>query len=169
MTADLFRVPGTAVLFDSTGSHVTFTPKNTGNNAGRYSARGDIWGAPGGIVKGADAARLYAEIKPGATPTVGNLIRIYYAWWDDDASPGDGDNQIAATDTAVSSLDVFRNWKSPGAIEISAASSSLVSASWLIPLVGRYLSVGIWNASGATLTNAEDHYIRVTPLVMQVQ
>lgn len=162
----VYVAPQTAKTFKGSGGDVTFTPKNIGNAAGRLSARADLWGT----TKGALRYRVYAEFKPGATPTVGNTIAVYVVRWNDDSTPGQPDGQAGATDAAISSIDALRNFLYVGSLEIQAASSSIVSGSWIVEIPTRYASVAVWNASGATLTNVDaDHLIKLTPLPDEIQ
>lgn len=158
--------PQTAKTFKGSGGDVTFTPKNVANGAGRMSARGDLWGT----TKGSRCYRLYAELKPGATPTIGNTIDIYVVRWNDDSTPGQPDGQAGSTDAAISSTDSLRNLLYVGSLQIQAASSSVVSASWVVEISTRYASVAVWNASGAALTNVDaDHLIKLTPIPDEIQ
>jgi hypothetical protein len=163
---DILTLLGTKITFSS-GGDVTWTPANVANAAGRLSTRADL----GSLASGRAAwFRWYAENQCQATPTVGNLIRYYLAFWNNETGPDDPDGDVGATDAAFATENDLRNLRHIGNVVVDAATADVVfAASGLIYIPCRYVSLVGWNASGAALTNDNaEHKFTLDPVYEKV-
>lgn len=154
----------TEITFKSSAGSAVFTPTSVANNAGRISAQYDLGAAP--------KSRLYrwrAKTACQATPTVGNIIRIYLVCADDAT---DLDGNAGVSDAAYNTENLTRNLQWIGNFNIDVAGTGAQKASSLgaIEIVSRYVSVVWWNASGATLSaTAGDHQFVLIPVPDEIQ
>lgn len=153
----------TAITIGSNSNTVLFTPKNVGTGAGRLSAEWDR-GA------GAAASRylMLAFSKSGSTMTIGRAIRQYMTQHDGAKRPGTqgGSDAGFATETLISS-----GWTplKPIVAHITT-SSTVIVASQVITIVGRYVQFAWWNDLSVTLTNTDaDHGLILIPAPPEVQ
>lgn len=159
---------GSPIVFKASGGNVTFTPKNIANGAGRISARADL-----GAFPRPTRYRWYAENQCQATtPVVGYLIRYYLVFWDDDTTPGRGWGDTGTTDAAFNTENDLRNIRYIGSLVVDTAAADVIFSGGgediYIPY--RYVSVVVWNASGASLTNDDtEHQFILTPVYTDVQ
>lgn len=111
------------------------------------------------------AWRFYTQCQ--ATPTVGNLIRLY--WKSSDGSHPDNDDGTG--DAAVSAEDKLRNLLYLGAAVVDEAAANIeFTRSGMFFLPHRYGAPVLWNASGATLTTDEaEHAFILTPIPDEIQ
>lgn len=165
-TNAVYQKLGTQITFKESGGDVLWTPKNVANGAGRLSTRADL-----GAFPRATRYRWYAENQCQATPTAGALIRYYLAPWDDDSTPADPWGDVGASDAAFATEGDLRNLLFLGAVIADVATADVVfSGGGFVDLPYRYVSLVVWNASGAALTNdAAEHYFRLTPIYDDIQ
>ncbi len=162
-TGDILTYKGTKKTWKESGGDALWTPKNISNGAGRLATRLDL----GSMASGRAAwFSWYAENQCQATPTLGAVIRYYIVAWNDDATPGDADGAVGATDAAFATEAKLRNLRFVGNVIVDAAAADTVfSKSGMIYLPFRYVSLVCWNASGATLTNdAAEHKFTLDPV-----
>ncbi len=160
-TNAIYDKQGTSVTFIDTGGDVTFTLNDTvdlGN--GQCSNQWD---------RGAGASRpsLYkwdAVMKWVATPTLGDAVRIYL--WDSTATGGD-----LVADGDVTPETKFGNFRLIGQVICSVAADQAFYASGLVAIFGRYVNLGVWNASGTKDLNATASASKIvlTPFYPDVQ
>lgn len=161
--------PETPKKWINAGGDFTFSPASVANGAGRIGARGALVGS-------ASAARSgwytwYAETQCQATPTVGNLIRLYLSWWTEESTPADQDGDVGASDAAFATENDLLNLKHIGNIVVdTAAADTIFAASGVVFIPVKDVSPIWWNASGAALTadNAE-HWFTLTPIPDEIQ
>lgn len=164
-TQNVYLATKTAMTWKASGGDavLTMTSKTTGS--GRLGGRLDL----GAFPKPA-WYRIFAEMKPQATPVVGNLIRIYLAHWNDDVTPAWADGAVGAADADFNTENDLKNLKLALNMRVENASSRLIRASGLVYIPVRHVSPVVWNASGATLTaTAADHFVAITPIVDDIQ
>lgn len=159
----------TAKTLLNTGGTGTFTGSSVANNAGRLSARIDMGAYPRPILW-----RWYAETQlQASTPVVGATVDFYLVTWDDETTPGRGQGGITtATDSAFSTENDLLNLGGPfGSIRVRSTSADVLhSNSGILIIPTRYISVVMWNRSGATTTaDATEHSIRFTPYIPEAQ
>ena len=132
------------------------------NGAGRQAALYDFGTAS---VARRLSFRFYTQCQ--ATPTLGNLIRLY--WKSSEGSHPDNDDGTG--DAAVSSEDKLRNLMYIGSaiVDEGAANIEFVRSGYFF-LPHRYGAPVVWNASGATLTTDEtEHGMTLTPVPDEIQ
>lgn len=151
----------TAITWLSSGGSAALTMTSLANNAGRQGAHYDL-----GTASATRRFRWRAWCKPAATPTVGNLIRVYLKT-SDGTSP---DNDDGTGDIAVSAEDKLRNLLYLDAIVVDEAASVVMAKSGTILVPDRYVAPVFWNASAASFTaTATDHGFSLTPVPDEVQ
>jgi hypothetical protein len=145
----------TNVLFNGeAGAGVAISVEGLANAAGRVSAQYDLGASP----------RPYlftwsCEAQFQATPTQGSGLELYIATAPDhDSTQIDGD--VGSTDAALGDIDMRRNLHYIGFVtsENAAASEACVK-SGTFETTQRYLSLVVYNASGAAV-NATDSNFR---------
>lgn len=155
MANEAYITKGTAKLFNGeAGADVAISVEGVANAAGRVSAQYDLGAAP--------RPALFSwscEVQFQATPTQGLGLELYIAGAPDgDATQIDGD--IGSTDAALGDVDMRRNLKFIGyVVSENAAASEKCVASGRFEHTERYLSLVVYNASGATV-NATDSNFR---------
>lgn len=151
---------GTPVVFQESGGNVTFTLNDTvdlGN--GQVSNQWDRGASPRPTTY-----LLDAKIKWVATPTLGDVVRIYLS--DSEAT----DRDLAA-DGDVTPETKFGNFRFVGQVVCSVAADQAFHASFVVEIVGRYVNLGVWNASGTKDLNATANAcsITLTPCYPDIQ
>jgi hypothetical protein len=147
-------VPLTALTFTETGGTAVFTPKNVATGAGRVSDRTDR-----GTGALATLFKWEATFKAQASVTIGLPVRVYAYCHENANTTAD-----YVADAAVTAETQFSNFKLIGTIYASANSVGPFYNSGDVFLTGRYCEVGMWNASGQTLTNVNgDNKVTLTP------
>jgi hypothetical protein len=157
-TARQFQVPLTAITFTESGGSAVFTPKNIATGAGRVSAQFDR-----GAGALATVLKWEATFKAGSAVTIGLPVRVYAYCSESASSAAD-----LAADGGVSVETLLSNFTVLGEIIANANSVGPFYATGKAWLEGRYCVVGLWNASGQTLTNVNgDNKITLTPIPFQ--
>ncbi len=145
---------GTAQLINGeAGADVAFSVEGLANVAGRVSVQIDLGATP----------RPYmftwsCEVQFQATPTQGAGLEIYVAGAPDgDATQIDGD--IGSSDAALGDADMRRNLRRIGFVisENPAASEKCVK-SGMFEHYDRYLSIVVYNASGAAVAATDSDF-----------
>jgi hypothetical protein len=160
-TNAIFEKAGSAITFKDANGTVTFTMKDAvdlGN--GQSSNIGDLGAMP--------RATLYsweARMKWVATPTLGDVVRIYSY-----CSATSGEADLAA-DGDVTPETKFGNFQLIGQVICSVAADQYFYASGMVYLPRRYVVLGVWNASATKDLNAtsEACVISLTPIYPDVQ
>lgn len=160
-TNAIYDKSGSVVTFKDANGTVTFTLKDAvdlGN--GQVSNQADMGASP--------APRLfkwYARMKWVATPTLGDVVRIYAF---DTDNTGEGD---LTGDGDVTPETKFGNFRLIGQVICSVAADQYFYGTGLVYLPGRYVVLGVWNASGTKDLNAtsEACFISLTPIYPDVQ
>jgi hypothetical protein len=142
---------GTPVVFTASGGDVTFTLDDTvdlGN--GQVSNQWDR-----GTSAVATTYKLSAAIKWVATPTLGDVVRIYL--YDSQNTSrdltGDGD---------VTPETKFGNFRFVGQVICSVAADQTFYGSFVVEILGRYVNLGVWNASATKDLNATANACNIT-------
>jgi len=147
------------------GADVAFSVEGLTNANGRVSAQYDIGASPRPYL-----FRWSCEVQFQATPTQYKGLELYVAGAPDaDATQIDGD--IGASDAALGDVDMRRNLQFIGyVISENAAASEKCVASGSFEFYSRYLSLVVYNDSGATI-NATDSNFRfdLQPIAIQGQ
>lgn len=152
------------IVFKSSGGTVAFTPTSVANGAGHISAQYDV-----GVAPKPRLFRWRAKTALAATPTLGNLIRVYLSCADDTS---DLDGNASTSDAAYNTQDKLRNLQQIGNIIIDVAGTGAQKGSSLgsIEIASRYVSVVWWNAGGSALSStASDHQFVLIPLPDEIQ
>lgn len=160
----------TNAIYDKTGSAVTFKDAN-GTVVFTLQDAVDLGNGQASAIYDSGASplpRLYkweARIKWVATPTLGDVVRIYA--YDSNTS---GNADLAA-DGDVTPETKFGNFKLIGQVICSVAADQYFYGTGLVYLPGRYIVLGVWNASATKDLNAtsEANVISLTPVYPDVQ
>lgn len=151
---------GTAVVFQESGGTVTFS-LNDGVTAGngQVSNQWDRGASPRPTTY-----LLDAKIRWAATPTLGDVCRIRL--FDSEAT----DRDLAA-DGDVTPETKFDNFLFVGQVVCSVAADQAFYASFIVKIVGRYVNLGVWNASATKALHADDNAssITLTPCYPDIQ
>ena len=151
MANEIYVNNGTASLINGeSGADYALSAEGVANAAGRVSAQIDLGAAPRpGIYQWS------CEVQFQATPTQGSGLELYYATAPDgDNTQIDGD--VGVIDAALGDIDMRNNLYPFGyVVSENAAASEKCIASGEITITARYLSIVIYNNSGATV-NATD-------------
>jgi len=151
---------GTPVVFTESGGDVTFTLDDTVDlGTGQVSNQWDR-----GAAARATTYLLDAKIKWMDKPTVGDVCRIYLS--DSEATARD-----LTADGDVTPESKFNNFRFVGQVVCSVAEDQTFYASFVVEIVGRYVNLGVWNASGTKdlddVANASS--ITLTPVYPDIQ
>ncbi len=160
-TNAIYEKSGSAITFKDANGTVAFTLQDAvdlGN--GQSSAIGDLGASPRG--------RLYsweARMKWVATPTLGDVIRLY-AYCSDTSAEAD-----LAADGDVTPETKFGNFQLIGQVICSVAADQYFYGAGMVYLPRRYVVLGVWNASATKDLNAtsEACVIKLTPIYPDVQ
>lgn len=159
-TNKIYQTAGTTVTFMNTGGDITLTLKNLAAGAGRVSNQWD---------RGAGSLPMRMKwevaIKCGATVVVGTVYRIYMTV---------GTNITYAdyvADAAIATETMFNNFALIGQAICSIVTSGTVfHANGIVEIPGRYVNLGLWNATGAIIDNADGtSWIKLTPFADDIQ
>jgi hypothetical protein len=166
MANEAFIEIQTAKLFNGeAGADVAISAEGVANAAGRVSAQYDIGVSPRPYM-----FRWSCEVQFQATPTQYKGLELYVAGAPDaDSTQIDGD--IGASDAALGDVDMRRNLQFIGYVTSeNAAASEKCVASGTFEFYSRYLSLVVYNDSGATI-NATDSNFRfdLQPIAIQGQ
>jgi hypothetical protein len=161
-TNAIYDKPGTSITFIDSGGDITFTLNDTvdlGN--GQVSNQWDRTAA--------SLPSLYkweAYIKWVATPTLGDVVRIYL--YDSYVAAAAMD---LAADGDVTPETKFGNFRFIGQVVCSIAADQTFYATGLVAIFGRYVNLGVWNASTSKDLNATAHASKIvlTPFHPDVQ
>lgn len=160
MANDILQYYGTAKTAKSASGDATFTFTSVANGAGRVSGSIDM-GTPR-----AGRYRVQVQYKGAATPTSGAALQVYLARSDDNTTR---DGNLGSTDAAVSDADIPPQCLFVGNMPMDNVTTQQV-ASFEVETAARYLSVLLWNATGAAASStATDHIVTITPIITQVQ
>ena len=156
----IYQKPETTITFQDSSGDAAITLANLAAGAGRVSAQYDR-GA------GSKAMRLKweAAMKAGATVVVGTVYRIY-------ATAGTINTYADyLADAGIATETMFSNFWLIGQVTCSIVTSGTVFyGNGVIEMPGRYVNVGLWNATGAILTNtANVSWIKLTPFPDEIQ
>lgn len=125
------------------------------NAAGRMSAVIDLGVAPRPYMY-----RWRCKCAFQATPTAGEKLRLYKS--ESDGTYEDGDVGVADAALAAAQLT---NMKQFGAVTVDTADTSDQITGGVVEVHERYVSIGGWNASGATLNATDSNfYFSLTPI-----
>lgn len=151
---------GTAVVFTESGGDVTFT-LNDGVDLGNGQVSNQ-WDRGAGALP--TTYLLDAKIKWVATPTLGDVVRLYLS--DSQATARD-----LTSDGDVTPETKFGNFRYVGQVICSVAADQTFYASYIVQIVGRYVNLGVWNASGTKDLNAAANAcsITLTPCYPDIQ
>lgn len=160
MVAKVYVNPETSKVFSpatATANDVTFECDGLSNGAGRQSAQLDLGSAA--------RSRRYAWrafVQAQATPTVGDVLRVYLKT-SDGTHP---DNDDGTGDAAVSAEDKLRNLQFIGVIECDEAAANIeFVAQGEVEINARYVQIVFWNELGATLTtDVDENGLILTPV-----
>jgi hypothetical protein len=106
-----------------------------------------------------------AKLKWVATPTLGDVIRLY-AYCSDTSGEAD-----LASDADVTPETKFGNFQLIGQVICTVAADQSFYASGIVYLPRRYVVLGVWNASATKDLNATSgvNVIKLTPIYGDVQ
>lgn len=173
MTTNIFDTVGTAKVIKSSGGDAAITMTSKATATGRISGRLDL----GAILASGPSARATwyrwdFRGKCQATGlVVGNPISLYLPRWHDDATPARGDGDIGSTDADYNTANKLKNLPFLGtAVVDDTAGATWITGDGLVWLPFRYVSLVVWNGSGATWSaTATDCEFYLTPVNPQLQ
>jgi len=152
-TNKIYVTPGTATTFKDANGDVVFTLKDAvdlGN--GQVSNQ---WDRGAGSLPA--RYKWEATIKWVATPALGDVVRLYlYAAQKANTAvdlTGDGD---------VTPETKFGNFALIGQVICTVAADQAFYASGIIEIYGRYVNLGVWNASATKDLNATSEACAIT-------
>lgn len=161
-TNKIYYVPEAGVTFQESGGDVTFTmDENVAAGDGQASNQWD---------RGAGAQPLRfkweATIKWVATPALGDECRIYLFAAEKSNSAVD-----LSSDGAVTPETKFDNFALIGKVVCSVAADQAFYGSGILEIYGRYVNLGVWNASSTVALNATANAcsIKLTPIPTDIQ
>jgi hypothetical protein len=158
----VYHAPETPITFKDSGGSAVLTLNNLAFGAGRVSAQLDR-GA--GSLPGLYIWR--GNFQFATAPALKELVEIYLFG-------GDGtvvDGEVGTADAALTS-DKRNNGLLVGcAVVDTVATNTNVTASGLVMILDRYISVGVWNASaGDNLrASANTSVVTLTPVPPEIQ
>jgi hypothetical protein len=152
-TNKILVTPGTPTLFQDTTGDVTFTLKDAVDiNNGQVSNQ---WDRSAGSLP--IRYKWEATIKWVATPTLGDVVRLYlYAAQKANSAvdlTGDGD---------VTPETKFGNFALIGQVICTIANDQAFYASGIVEIYGRYVNLGVWNGSATKDLNATSNACSIT-------
>ena len=160
-TNAIYDKSGSAVTFKDANGTVTFTLKDAVDlGDGQVSNVYDAGATPRPCMY-----KWEARIKWVATPTLGDTVRLY-AYSTDTSGNAD-----LTSDGGVTPETKFGNFKPIGQVICSVAADQYFYGTGLVYLAGRYIYLGVWNASATKDLNAtsEANVISLTPVYPDVQ
>lgn len=146
------------ITFGNNSNTTLWTPKNksgTSGGSGRLSTRHALPAMPrGGWLD------WFAEFQCQATPSVGNLIRLYIFWWfNADAIVAGGIGNVDADLSSENQL-LGADYIGNAIVHAAAADTKFVgNGGCPIPPAASSMSIAMWNASGATTTNDDTEHV----------
>jgi hypothetical protein len=143
----------------------TLTLNNLAAGAGRYSDRYDR-----GTGAKPSRARIFGNFQLATTGAVGEAIEVYLIEWSSHATPV-GDGGVTTTDAALTS-DMRQNLGTPALIIIvdTTATNTDMRGSAITEVSGRYVSIGVWNATADNLRATNDSsYVSIEWLAEDIQ
>ena len=161
MANKVYTVFETAITFQDSGGSAVITLNNLATGAGRISARYDR-GA--GSIATKYICRVTVQL--ATTGTVGEQVDIF-------VSSSDGthpDGEIGTADAALTT-DKRRNLKYVGSVySDQTATNTDMTGSFVVEILTRYFSVGVWNATTDNLrASANTSLISFTPIPDEIQ
>ncbi len=157
MANEAYIKTGTALLINGeAGAAYAWSVEGLANAAGRVSAQIDLGASPRpGLYKWS------CECQFQATPTQGLGLELYKAGAPDgDATQIDGDIGNADAAFPGADADVRRNLKGFGyVVSENAAASEKCVASGVFAHEDRYLSLAVYNGSGASVNATDSNFI----------
>ena len=167
--SNLLVTVGATKKWKSSGGDGVLTFTSVGTAAGRLGDRVDL----GDLLLAASAARAgwfrwYVKTKMQTTGlALGNTIDLYWSGWNVDTSgaPTDPDGNVGAADAAFPTVGLLNDLKLAGSVVIdNTAGSTVLAKSGLVFMPYRYVSIVLWNGSGATASaTATDTEVWLTP------
>lgn len=165
MANEAYIRKGSALLINGEGSaNYALTAEGLTNVNGRVSAQIDLGASP--------RAAWYhwsCKLQFQATPTQGKGLEIYGATAPDGAS-SQVDGDVGVTNAALADADQRRNLKYIGYVAAEEADTTVMTASGTFECTERYLSIVIYNDSGASINaTAANFKFYLTPIYWQGQ
>lgn len=158
---------GTPKTFQASGGDAVWTPAGLASTpAGRLTARLDLGAEPRPLWW-----EVFCKIQCQATPTLNALFRLYLFWWNNNTGPADPDGGLIGASDAAFATEAHLSEKHILNVRVhTAAANTEFSASNLIAIPKRHISIVGWNATGAALTTTDAHHlIRLTPVYDKVE
>lgn len=166
MAGEAYINKGTSLLISGVaGANYALSAEGVLNGAGRVSGQIDL-----GAVPRAGMYDWACEVQFQATPTQGKGLEIWAACAPDDAATMiDGD--VGQVDAALGDIDMRYNLQFVGyVVSENAAAGEVCRASGQIMLTKRYVSIVIYNDSGATINATDSNFVfKLTPVYWQGQ
>lgn len=151
-----------AITWRSSGGTNLMTNTSVASGAGRQGAQHDF-----GVAARARTYSWRAFVQFVATPTVGDVVRVYIKT-SDLTNP---DNDDGTGDIAVSAEDKLRNLQYIGSIVVDQGAADIVTvASGTIDINARAVMPVFWNATAVALTaTALEHGFDLVPVPDEIQ
>ncbi len=154
---------GSLTNWQDSGASLTMSLASLANNLGRLGAQKDFGAAS---IEGKYKIRV--RFRANATPTVGNVVRVYLVTAQDANFRAGGFGTVDASIPAEARL---ANATFVGAVEIDEASTTKdFVGEFQVVLNSRFVSPAIWNASGVALhATASNNEVAIWPVADEVQ
>lgn len=143
-SAELVQI-GTPITWRDSGGTYAATLSSLANGAARLGARGDLSAFPNPYMY-----RWSLQTQWVATPTQFRSLDLFFAPWDDDATPGIPFANVGSADAAGTATDRY-NMIYVGSVRVSAAGTGTMISGGLIELPYRYVSPFFFNDGNAAL------------------
>lgn len=148
MANKIYTVVEELITFSDSGGSAVITLQNLTTGTGRLSARYDR-----STGSKPSRARIWGKFQMETAGVVGEQIEVYVVDWSSHATPL-GDGALGTADAAFTA-DQRRNLGAPALIVIvdKTTTAADIIGSAIIEVVGRYVSVAVWNATADNLEN----------------
>src|SRR5512145_1777367 len=148
MPNKVYTVVEELITFSDSGGSAVITLQNLATVTGRLSARYDR-----GTGAKPSRARIWGKFQLETAGAVGEQIEVYVVNWSSHATPL-GEGALGTADAALTA-DQRLNLGVPALIVIvdKTTTAADIIGSAIIEVAGRYVSVGVWNATTDNLEN----------------
>jgi len=165
-TQKIYYTPGTPITFQASGGSAVWTPQNEATGKGRISA---VYDRGAGSLPARYRWRI--QTRWAATPTAGDLLRLYLITSNTSATAAQTDGNLTFGDAELAAETALVNQALHFGTVVSLGIDSNESTSGIVEIWERYIGVAMWNAAASkALTNtAGDHILTITPVPWDVQ
>jgi hypothetical protein len=167
MSNNILAVLGTPIKWKSSGGDGTIDMTSKATNAGRLGSRVDL-----GAFPRAAEFRVFCTGKFVSGLTLYGTLDIYFAGWNDDATPANPDAGVGASDADFNTESRTSNLKYVGSLIVDQTNNPSIFARSFsgVYLPYRYVSPVVFNKTGASHdADPTQFQLWLTPVNPQVQ